>query len=205
MNIEETKKSKVVSRGGREMNLQESIIIAATEEFKEKGLKFTMDDITERLSISKKTIYTVFSSKEELLNAIVDYAFLAIRKTKQSILDQEMDLVEKIKKVTIALPDQYLEIDFRNLEGLEEKYPSAYGKVVDNLQSNWDSIFELLQEAVDGGFIKPINFLIFKEIISASIEHFISSDMLIRENIMYKDALQEMITMVMEGVLVHEN
>ena len=187
------------------MNLQESIIIAATEEFKEKGLKFTMDDITNRLSISKKTIYTVFSSKEELLNAIVDHVFQTIRETKQNIVNQEMDIVEKIKKVTIALPEQYLEVDFRNLESLKEKYPLAYKKVVGNLQSNWDVIFELLQEAVDKGVLKPINFLIFKEVISASIEHFIGSDMLIRENIMYKDALEEMIEIVMEGVLVHES
>ena len=186
------------------MDLRESIIQAATDEFREKGLKFTMDDVTFRLSISKKTIYTLFSSKEELLSAIVDYTFLAIQDAKQKIITQDMDLIQKIKKVIIALPDQYLELDFRQLEGLKEKYPSVYKKVTRNLETNWDATFAIMQLAVDRGVLKPINFSIFREIVSASIEHFISSDMLIRENILYKDALEQMITMIMEGAEVHE-
>ncbi len=187
------------------MELRESIIHAATEEFRDRGLKFTMDDVTLRLSISKKTIYTVFSSKEELLDAIVDYGFQAIKEAKQKIISQEMDLIEKIKKVVIALPEQYMELDFRQLEGLKEKYPKVYRKLTRNLETNWEATFALLQQGVDLGVLKPMNFLIFREVVSASIEHFISSDMLMQENILYNDALEQMITMIMEGVIVHEN
>lgn len=35
---------------------EKKIIDAAIEEFKQKGLKFTMSDVAKRLSISKKTI-----------------------------------------------------------------------------------------------------------------------------------------------------
>lgn len=38
------------------MEMGEKIIDAAIEEFKQKGLKFTMSDVTKRLSVSKKTI-----------------------------------------------------------------------------------------------------------------------------------------------------
>ena len=36
--------------------VREKIIDAAIEELKQKGLKFTMSDVTKRLSVSKKTI-----------------------------------------------------------------------------------------------------------------------------------------------------
>ena len=39
--------------------MKEKIIDAAIKEFKQKGPKFTMSDVAKRLSISKKTIYTV--------------------------------------------------------------------------------------------------------------------------------------------------
>ena len=39
--------------------MREKIIDATVEEFKQNGLKFTMNDLAKRLGISKKTIYTV--------------------------------------------------------------------------------------------------------------------------------------------------
>ena len=38
------------------MEIGEKIIDTAIEEFKQKGLKFTMSDVAKSLSISKKTI-----------------------------------------------------------------------------------------------------------------------------------------------------
>ena len=42
------------------MTLKERIMEATIDEFNEKGVKFTMDDLAKRLTMSKKTIYKVF-------------------------------------------------------------------------------------------------------------------------------------------------
>lgn len=48
--------------------LRERILKAAMSEFFEKGIKaIKMDDIARRLSISKRTVYEIYSNKEELL------------------------------------------------------------------------------------------------------------------------------------------
>ena len=52
--------------------MREKIIDMAIEEFTKNGLKFTMNDVAKALGISKKTIYTVFESKQEVLVAIAD-------------------------------------------------------------------------------------------------------------------------------------
>lgn len=44
--------------------LQKNILDATLRVFDQKGLKFTMDDLAKELSISKKTIYTVYDDKE---------------------------------------------------------------------------------------------------------------------------------------------
>ena len=49
------------------MELQQKLLEAAIVVFNQKGMKFTMDDLARQLEISKKTIYTVFLNKEELL------------------------------------------------------------------------------------------------------------------------------------------
>ena len=49
-------------------NLHEAILKMATSEFMRKGIKAVkMDDIATNLSISKRTLYEIFSNKEELL------------------------------------------------------------------------------------------------------------------------------------------
>ena len=52
--------------------MREKIIDTAIEEFTRNGLKFTMNDVAKALGISKKTIYTVFESKQDVLMAIAD-------------------------------------------------------------------------------------------------------------------------------------
>lgn len=44
--------------------LQKNILDATLRVFDQKGLKFTMDDLAKELSISKKTIYTVYMIKK---------------------------------------------------------------------------------------------------------------------------------------------
>mgnify|MGYP003106123967 CR=1 FL=1 len=58
----------------------------AMQLFRQQGLHFTMQQVAEPLHISKKTIYTVYPSKEALLLDMVDHAFAEIHRCKQEIL-----------------------------------------------------------------------------------------------------------------------
>ena len=69
------------------MELRENILENTLKVFNQKGLKFTMDDIAREMSISKKTIYTVFKDKEALFFASVDYMFDSVKEAEQALLD----------------------------------------------------------------------------------------------------------------------
>lgn len=57
------------------MLVEEKIINQTIQLFQAKGLKFTLDELASELSISKKTIYQYFPSKEAILNEVVDDGF----------------------------------------------------------------------------------------------------------------------------------
>ena len=81
------------------MELRETILEGTIKAFNQKGLKFTMDDIAGELSMSKKTIYTVFRDKESLFLAMVDYLFDSIKESEQQVLkDEDLSTLEKIRK-----------------------------------------------------------------------------------------------------------
>ena len=76
----------------------------AMQLFRQQGLHFTMQQVAEPLHISKKTIYTVYPSKEALLLDMVDHAFAEIHHCKQEILAGSGTLQEKLRAVIIAMP-----------------------------------------------------------------------------------------------------
>ena len=110
----------------------------AMELFRQQGLRFTMQQVAEPLHISKKTIYTVYPSKEELLLSMVDAAFEEIHRCKQKILESDGLLLEKLRAVIIAMPEEYSALDLQQMKELEEKYPAVAVRVRDQLEMGWE-------------------------------------------------------------------
>ena len=94
------------------MELQQKLLEAAIVVFNQKGMKFTMDDLARQLEISKKTIYTVFLNKEELLYGMVDYMFDSIKESERAIVeDGSLSLIAKIRSILAVLPAVYCDLN----------------------------------------------------------------------------------------------
>lgn len=181
--------------------LRERIMEEAINQFNKKGLKFTMDDVAGGLSISKKTLYKVFSDKEALFFTMADYCFDAIKESEQAILnDTGMDIVEKIRKIIIVLPQRYKTIDFRHLYSLKEKFPAIYAKLERRLESDWEPTIMLLEQGIKEGRIRPLSTSILRTMVEGTIEHFLSRDVLLKEDISYPEALEKMMDIIMDGI-----
>lgn len=185
------------------MELRKNILEETLQIFNKKGLKFTMDDIASLLKISKKTIYTVFSDKEELFLAMVDYLFDHIKESEQAVIeDKELDTIGKIRAILGVLPEGYKEIDFRQLYLLKEKYPTIYKQVELRLETGWESTIALLQQGMEEGCIRPVSIPIVKMMLEAALEQFFQRDILIRHEITYQQALDEVVSILVDGISV---
>ena len=185
------------------MELRENILKGTIKAFNKKGLKFTMDDIASILRISKKTIYTVFSDKEELFLAMVDYLFDNIKKSEQEVMRRpDLSTLEKIRKILGVMPESYSEIDFRELYLLKEKYPKIYEQVEKRLENGWETTITLIQQGMDEGVIRKVEIPIIKMMMEAAIEQFFQRDILVRHQITYTDALEEVVSILVDGIAV---
>ena len=173
--------------------------------FREKGLKFTMDDIAERLKISKKTLYKVFDDKEALFLAMVDYMFDTIKESEQAVVDDDsLSTVEKVHRILGVLPEGYKDVDLRQLYLLKDRYPKIYKQVELRLETGWETTIELIERGIAEGSIVPVRIPILKMMLEASLEQFFQRDILIRNEISYQDALDEVVRILMEGIKVHK-
>lgn len=184
------------------MELRENVIAAATALFQAEGLRFTMQEVAEALHISKKTIYTAYPSKEALLLDMVDALFADIHQTKREVIAAPSPIEKQIEAVIIALPEQYQALDFRLLNELEEKYPAAARRVREHLETNWEPTIALLEAGMAAGRIRPVPIPVLRQMITASIECFLSGG---EGGTSYADTLSAMIDIIMNGIRRREN
>lgn len=170
--------------------------------FRREGLRFTMQQAAEAIHISKKTIYTVYPSKEALLLDMVDDAFAHIHARKQGIIDGPGTLTDKLRAVIIALPEEYTALDLQQMDLLDEKYPRVAARVREHLETGWEPTLALLEQAMGEGVIRRVSLPVLQRMISASIEDFLADRTLDAQGISYTDALDEMISILLEGLLV---
>ena len=181
--------------------LQKNILDATLRVFDRKGLKFTMDDLAKELSISKKTIYTVYDDKEALFLAMVDYIFDSIKESEQMILtDPALGTIEKLHRILGVLPEGYQNIDLRKLYSLRAKYPKIYHKGELLLETGWEPTIQLIETGMAEGSIRPVPICLVKMMLEASIEQFFQRDILAQNRLTYVDALNEVVTILMYGI-----
>ena len=187
------------------MDNKERILEATIKVFNRKGLKFTMDDIASELSMSKKTIYTVFKDKDTMLLQMVDYCFDRIKESELAIIhNNSLSTIEKIRQILGVLPEGYAEIDFRQLYILKDKYPKIYQKMEQRLETGWEGTIQLIKKGIEEEVVRPFNVIIFKTMLEATLEQFFQRDILISNKISYKDALDECVNILVDGIKVNE-
>lgn len=129
--------------------MREKILHNATEMFLNLGFKsVTMDDIARTSGVSKKTIYTHFSNKTELIEAVTNFLFDTICCGIDLIHEQEdspiKELFEIKKFVLEHLKDEKSSPQYQ----LQKYYPKIYATLK---QKQFTEMQELIKENLAKG------------------------------------------------------
>lgn len=183
-------------------DLRLKILLSTIEVFNNYGMRFTMDDIASNMKISKKTIYTVYRSKDAMLLDMVDFIFDNIAISKgATIEDSQESLGDKIKAHLTAMPDMFEQINFTELFFLKDKYPEIYNKVRMRLESGWEPTMQLLKQGQEEGVIKKdANLSVFKMMMETSLSAFFENDILKQQGLTYRDGLDLVVDILLDGI-----
>lgn len=184
------------------MLLEEKIVRQTIQLFQEKGLKFTLDELASELRISKKTIYQYFPSKEAILNEVVEFGFGNIQAKKAAILESDLNTVDKLKTVLIAMPNEYEQIDFSALKDLETTYPQVAQNLQEHFEADWEPIFALIEQGIYEESIRPVNLVVLKMTLTSAFNYFLATDDLEETGLTYREALREMVDIILHGLIL---
>lgn len=152
------------------------VIKAATEYFSEKGIKnVRMDDIASSLSISKRTLYELFSDKEELLVEVVRNH----RDEEDEYMANVASKADNVLEVIIGFYEMTID-EFKHTSRYFFEDIKKYPKVVEFLEArrreNINSAMAFYQKGVEQGiFREDVNYRIVQEMISGQMDGLLKS------------------------------
>ncbi len=137
--------------------MREKILHTATDLFLNLGFKsVTMDDIAEKLAISKKTIYTYFKNKTELVKASVYYVFESISNGIDQICSLDNNPIEEIFIIKEFVLENLKNEKSSPLFQLKKYYPKLHQELIKKQ-------FEIMQSCVEQNISKGIESGIFRK------------------------------------------
>ena len=90
----------------------------------------------------------------------------------------------------------------QQMDLLDEKYPQVAARVRQQLETGWEPTLALLKQAMNEGVLRRVSLPVLQRMISASIEDFLADRTLEQQGISYTQALDEMISILWEGITV---
>ncbi|WP_182201509.1 TetR/AcrR family transcriptional regulator [Paraliobacillus salinarum] len=181
--------------------MKDRILQAFMEEAKDKHLKFTMDDLANRLGISKRTLYQHFSSKKEMLDEIIDTSLKEIdEKTETIVQDDQLSLTEKIRGVITVVPKYNDFFDWKLLEQMKKTYPEQW-KSVHVALNEWEALRGLIDQGIKEGIIADQNVSLLIKIIIDAANATLDRQFFLENSISVDEALDTIVDMLLFGIV----
>ena len=136
--------------------MKEEIVKRALNDFMQYGFKtFTIDDLASKMGISKKTLYEHFPSKNDLVEAVLDYALDMSCKNVDTFVQGDGSVIENV---------------YRNQKKVKEIFNINSDRPIWELQKYYSKTYERMEiEFVksDARFIEDINVNFYKTFYSS--------------------------------------
>ena len=145
--------------------MKEDIVKRALNDFMQYGFKtFTMDDLANKMGMSKKTLYEHFPSKQDLVDACLDYALEMSCTNVTTFVQGEGSVIENVYRNQKKVQEVFNINSDRPIWELQKYYPKTYERMGSEFAKT-DALFidKLLEKGwKEGLFRKDINVNFYK-------------------------------------------
>ena len=150
--------------------MKEEIVKRALNDFMQYGFKnFTMDDLASKMGISKKTLYEHFPSKNDLVEAVLDYALDMSCKNVEAFVQGDGSVIENVYRNQEKVKEIFNINSDRPIWELQKYYSKTYERMeIEFAKSDARFIDKLLEKGwKEGLFREDINVNFYKTFYSS--------------------------------------
>ena len=174
--------------------MKEKILHTATDLFLSLGFKsVTMDDIAEKMAISKKTIYTYFKNKTELVKASVYFVFENISNGINQICSLDNNPIEEIFLIKDFVLKNLKNEKTSPLFQLKKYYPKLFNELqVKQFDVMQDCVIQNVKKGIDQGlFRKGLNLDFIARIYFSGINSLKDNELFPKKNTNMQELMEE--------------
>lgn len=169
--------------------------------------KVSTSQIASDLKMSKSTFYKYFTSKEELLFAVIDDFYNLFEQEVQSIInDDRVEITEKVQLFILSVRRRFSQLHVSVVEDLRRAVPEAYAHLEERRRSiitgTLIGMFE--QGARDGFFRSDIPPVIIANVLIQAMQHLEHPEVIGRLEYNFVDMFHQVFSVIMEGSLSEE-
>jgi len=185
--------------------LRERILGTCRELFFSRGfVRVTAEEIAGRLGISKATLYKVFSSKEEMLRAVVaDFLNGILARVDELLGDGRLSFVDKLATLFAFVGGRISQVGPLLMEDIRKSAPQIWREIDDFRQ---EKIFKNFRGILDSGrreglFRGDVDEDILLEMFAYLIGEFINPEAMLRSGRSPAEAFESVIKVFFQGIL----
>ena len=191
-------KNNIYNNFNSRQPLKLKILETAIELFKKNGIKsIRMDDIAANLSISKRTLYEIYSNKEVLL-------LECIKHNDKLIADDLMEYAEKAEN-EIDIIVHFMKNRMHDWDSINHaffidihKYPTVVEYIQAAHATRHEHSTDFFNRGVEHGFfVHSFNFEIIQKIFDITMQHVIETEMY--KNFSLKEIFQNLVLLTLRG------
>lgn len=179
---------------------EEKVILAALEEIKIHSLKFTMEDITRRLHMSKTSLYKKVASKDALIADIMTYMMDRFNREEERSIRPDMSIDERngaLIKLYTDMVAPFNAVVFRDLQYL---YEDQWKRWRAFQQEKIDELMAILQEGIDAGIYRPVNMAVMRYTLEHTVSALGVASFLHDNQLTYSEAIRGLSDIILHGI-----
>jgi AcrR family transcriptional regulator len=156
------------------------------------------------LKMSKSTFYKYFSSKEELLFAVIDDFYEAFEQEAANLLeDERLEITEKIRLFFLSVKKRFSQLQVSAVEDVRRSVPEAYAHLEEGrrkiILGTLTRLFE--KGAKEGFFRDDLPPVLIASVLFQAVQHLEHPEVLGGMPFSLQEILPKVFSVVMEGSL----
>lgn len=163
--------------------------------------KFTIDDITTDLGISKKTIYKNFASKSQIIEYVLDTYVMEELAMQEKVMASTQSFRERFE--ALILPAEQQSIPTQVLAELQQFYPELWERCAEAVHITRNKILQIYAEGMRNGEIRSdIHPAVIDLVVKNAIDGALDYRFLSKNDIGMVQALKSIESMVLYGIML---
>ncbi|MBT3215952.1 MAG: TetR/AcrR family transcriptional regulator [Candidatus Marinimicrobia bacterium] len=166
---------------------------------------FTVDSLSRKLGMSKKTIYKFFPTKEDLVDKSVGFFLELIEKKLKRLIATEPNPVIQFVKVMEFIMGHVSNISIERLADLKSRFPRVWKKMESFRLARRDDFHEILSKAQKQGFVREdVDIQIISTLYMNIINSTFQPEFFLKNNLTPSDTIHNFLKMVTGGLFTED-